>query len=92
MQRLSNLLARRRATYSVLIGIILLTLPCYILGALAMAIAPRDNVATSTPRPTATLVILATANPNATATLADVPTVFVPPTRTPSRSTPTRTP
>src|SRR5207247_471227 len=41
MQNLSNLLARRRATYSVLIGIILLTLPCYIIVAVALPIPPR---------------------------------------------------
>lgn len=84
MQKLSILLSRRRTAYSMLIGIILLTLPCYIIGFVALGIAPRDR---STPTPTQmtpTFLVLATmTNTGATPTLGELPTQFVPPTRTP---------
>ena len=92
MQHLSNLLARRRSIYSVLIGIILLTLPCYVIAAIALAIAPRDNMTQPTARTIATMTTTATFSAIVTltpvmspsATLADLPTQFAPPTQTPT--------
>lgn len=90
MQNLNNLLARRRARYSVLIGIILLTLPCYIIGAIALAIAPKDHAPQATVAPTATFLILSTINSPATSyptvILVDTPTQFIPPSATVRRA------
>src|SRR5512137_2930799 len=84
MQNLSNLLARRRAVYSVLIGIILLTLPCYIVGGIALAIAPKDRTTQPTPQVTATFLLLATVTSSGpTPTLGELPTQFVPASVTP---------
>lgn len=84
MQKLSDLLSRRRTIYSMLLGIILLTLPCYVIGFVALGIAPRDR---ATPTPTQmmpTLFVLATStNTVATPTLGELPTQFVAPTLTP---------
>lgn len=44
--------ARRRAKYSVLVGIILLTVPFYVIGAAALAIAPHDPTAQTSPTAT----------------------------------------
>ena len=76
MQKLADLLARKRSVYSVLIGIILLTLPCYIIGAAALAIAPRNPSGQPTKQSTVTATLLSLS----TSTLADVPTQFVPAT------------
>src|SRR5215216_2664302 len=92
----------RRRTYTILTGIILLTLPCYCAGFIALSIGPgaagSDSTATNLPtltgQPSATATIL----PTATATLGPPietltppPSQFVPPSRTPTNS-PTPTP
>jgi hypothetical protein len=81
LQKLSTLLARRGSIYSVLIGIILLTLPCYIIGAIALAISPRDRVSQSLPQVTATSPAPATSS-SLTPALGVLPTQFVPATIT----------
>jgi hypothetical protein len=74
LQKLSALLARRGSIYSVLIGIILLTLPCYILGAIALAISPRDQATQSIPQMTATSPALAPVTSSShTPALGDLP-------------------
>lgn len=79
LQNLSNLLARRRSIYSVLIGIILLTLPCYVIGGIALAIAPRDRATQSSPQMTATFHVLAPSmSSSPTRAPGDLPTDFVP--------------
>jgi hypothetical protein len=81
--------ARRRTGYSVLIGIILLTIPCYLIGFAALFILQRPGqtvigAATSTPQPTLT---------NApTPTLGELPTQFVPPTVAPTQPVVATTP
>ena len=68
--------ARRRAKYSVLIGIILLTVPFYVVGAAALVIAPHDP--TPQPPPTATS---RTSYVNAKATQSGlIPTISLMPT------------
>jgi hypothetical protein len=78
IQKASNLLARRRSVYSTLIGIILLTLPCYAIGAIALMITPRNNTTQPTPQltTTATLIVRDALNPVASplATLSELPT------------------
>ncbi len=74
---------RNRVAYSVLIGIILLTIPCYLLGFAALVILQRPNqnpLVASTASPAQQ----ATETRPATPTLADLPTQFVPPTITPT--------
>jgi len=66
---------RNRAAYSVLIGIILLTIPCYLIGFAALFILQRPGAGT-TPTPTATgLPTLAFPTP----TLGEVLPGFTPP-------------
>lgn len=69
--------SRRRAKLSVLIGIILLTVPFYVIGAAALAIAPHDP----TPTPTAAN-IQETAHANTRATESTpIPTLALLPTQ-----------
>src|SRR5207244_1048686 len=83
LRNLSDLLVRRGSTYSVLIGIILLTLPCYAIGAIALAIAPRDRANQPLPQVTATsLVQSPVTSSSPTPALGDLPTQFVPPPMT----------
>ncbi|WP_206156739.1 hypothetical protein [Candidatus Roseilinea sp. NK_OTU-006] len=81
---------RNRVAYSVLIGIILLTIPCYLLGFAALVILQRpdqDLLAAPTASPAQPLAETRPATP----TLADLPTQFAPPTITPiSMPSPTR--
>jgi len=63
----------------VLIGIILLTLPCYIIGAIALAIAPRDRTTQPIPQITATVFVRAPATSSISApVLVDPPTQVAP--------------
>lgn len=83
--------ARRRTGYSVLIGIILLTIPCYLIGFAALFILQRPGlpvlgVATPTPQTQPTQ----TSAP--TPTLGEIPTQFVPPTVAPTQPLDTTTP
>lgn len=80
--------ARRRTGYSVLIGIILLTIPCYLIGFGALYILQRPGqpvlgVSTPTPQPTLTSA--------PTPTLGELPTQFVPPTIAPPQPSATAT-
>ncbi|HQW37018.1 MAG TPA: hypothetical protein PLJ62_11515 [Thermoflexales bacterium] len=91
---------RRRTTYSVLIGIILLTLPCYLIGfGLLFITQPAGNEQPTPTRPasTATALLAPSATLGAvlptdvnipTRTVAPLPTRTPVPTNTPS-STPT---
>jgi hypothetical protein len=100
----SESLSARLRTYKILIGIILLTLPCYCAGFLALTWRLPNKDLTPTPTllatvtnpalPSVTAGILTllpsfTAGP-ATKTLEPSPTQFAPPSRTPSY-TPTNT-
>ena len=75
----NNVPRRNRVAYSVLIGIILLTVPCYLIGFAALFILqrPDQNPVLS---PTATPAAQATQTRAPTPTLAELPTQFVPPT------------
>ncbi len=81
---------RNRAAYSVLIGIILLTIPCYLIGFAALFILQRPSAgANATPTPTATgLPTLAFPTP----TLGEVFPGFTPPIIAPSPTRPTAPP
>lgn len=96
MQQLSNRLSSRRTVYSILIGVILLTIPCYVIGIAALLIAQPGQADRSTTTPTATLLapLLQTFTPlPPTPTFGEIPTQFVPPTVTPRPSdTPTPPP
>src|SRR5712691_2483753 len=81
----------RRRTYSILTGIILLTLPCYCAGFIALSLAPAPPngnataplLATITGQPSATASVTVTPSPaEPSATLLATTTQFVPPTRT----------
>ncbi len=93
MQRLSNRLSSRRTVYSVLIGIILLTIPCYVIGIAALLIAqPGQPGATPATLPAFATAVLQTFTPSPTRpALLNTPTQFVPPSLTPSL-TPTSSP
>ena len=97
----------RRRTYTVLIGIIVLTLPCYCAGIVALMLAPGEGapptlpaVLSPTPTETATVVDIPgtlTAIPTATrftpTPLPSTPDQFTTPTTLPSATpTPTETP
>jgi hypothetical protein len=83
LQKLSILLAKRRSIYSVLLGIILLTLPCYIIGAIALAISPGGRASQPMPQITATSLVLAPVTSSSpTPAPRDLPTQFVPATIT----------
>src|SRR4051794_41412552 len=87
----------RRRTYTILTGIILLTLPCYCAGFIALSILPggagSDSTATRLPtltgQPTGTATITPSPVPSPTLgppieTLPPTPSQFVPPSRTPT--------
>src|SRR5258706_4921366 len=89
----------RRRTYTILTGIILLTLPCYCAGFIALSIGPgaAGGEATAThlptltgqPTGTATITPSPTASPTVgppIETLPPTPSQFVPPSRTPTNS------
>lgn len=85
MQTNPNTGSRRRTAYSVLIGIILLTIPCYLIGFAALFIlrqpdAPISAAATATPAIAQTLA--------PTPTFGSLPTQFVPPTASPAATSP----
>ena len=90
-----NVSPRQRRTYNILISIIALTVPCYCLGLMALALAPgiragRD-LSTPTLSPPNTPLIAAITLP-ADATLQLTPTEWQPHTVTPTpTSSPTRT-
>lgn len=84
----------RRRTYSVLIGIILLTLPCYCGAILAIYFAPDDAVVVDEDTPP-TLPVVVSPTPEATlpggvmpGTLTAVPTITRQDTRPPLEDTP----
>jgi hypothetical protein len=88
LRKLSDLLAHHRSTSSVLIGIILLTLPCYLVGGAALFIAqsrtaPPGAAATAltmTPAPLASPSLAAGNPPTQAASATDIPTL--PPAQT----------
>jgi len=91
MQNTTNKGPRRRPAYSVLVGIILLTIPCYLIGFAALFILQRPNPIA--PAITATIAPTATSPLVATATLgALLPTQAVQPTATRQQQLPTTTP
>ena len=81
MQNTTSKGPRRRPAYSVLIGIILLTIPCYLIGFAALYILQQNNpiapAATATIAPTSTQPLAATPTLGAL-----LPTQLVPPTIT----------
>ena len=85
---------RRNPAYGVLIGIILLTIPCYLIGFAALYILQRN--VPGLPTPQVTVAPSATTLNAPTATLgALLPTEFMPPSATsavPTVSSPTLTP
>ncbi|RMF01103.1 MAG: hypothetical protein D6768_11355, partial [Chloroflexi bacterium] len=96
---------QKRAIYGVLIGIILMTIPCYCLGLIALATAPQvEIIGPAVPgiTPTATTPLFVTATPSntpvpatATPTQPKPPTATLEPTPTqsfPPTITPTFTP
>jgi hypothetical protein len=79
MDTISSRIGRRRTAYSLLIGIILLTVPCYLLGFGLLWIARPSNAQNPFVQPTATFAaVIATSTQNLVAT----PTQFVPMTAT----------
>lgn len=83
--------SRQRRTYTILIGIIALTVPCYCLGLSALALAPGTRASRSptlAPPPNTPVVAAVTLLPNATLRL--MPTEGQPHTLTPT-SSPTST-
>jgi hypothetical protein len=92
MQNTTSKEPRRRPAYGVLIGIILLTIPCYLIGFAALFILQRPNPIA--PAATATIAPTATSPIAATATLGSLlPTQPVPPTATQQQpQLPTTTP
>lgn len=78
----------RRFTYSVLIGIILLTLPCYCLGLIAYSIAPDPDDAPPLPEVIVTPTLLSTVQ-GVPATFTVIPTFPVFLTDTPGAATAT---
>ncbi|HEY84730.1 MAG TPA: hypothetical protein G4N96_06425 [Chloroflexi bacterium] len=98
---LGNIPEQKRATYGLLLGVILLTIPCYCLGFMLLAASPEQNSkqpsATAplvwTPRPTNSPIPNPTFTPYAaqpTNTLQPTPTQFFPTVVLPS-PTPTFT-
>lgn len=81
MQNTTSKGPRRRPAYSVLIGIILLTIPCYLIGFGALFILQQNNpiapAATATVAPTSTQTLPATPTLGAL-----LPTQLAPPTIT----------
>ena len=79
-QWLASLPAGKRHIYFLLLGIILITIPCYCLGIAALAGAPPVQVPTPTPfreapGPTMTLPSLSVPSPEPTETI--MPTTFL---------------
>ena len=90
-----NVSPRQRRTYNILISIIALTVPCYCLGLIALALAPgiRSGIDLPTPAlpPPSTPISAAVTLPS-DATLQLTPTEWQPHTVTPTpASSPTRT-
>jgi hypothetical protein len=73
---------RRSPAYSVLIGVILLTIPCYLIGFAALFILQRTPVVNPSPTAAPSATVVQTMAP--TATLGDLPTQFVPATAQPT--------
>ena len=90
-----NVSPRQRRTYNILISIIALTVPCYCLGLIALALAPSTRAGGSQPTPALSppgnpLVAAITSPPDATQQIT--PTEWQPHTVTPTQtSSPTRT-
>jgi hypothetical protein len=90
----------RRRLYGILIGIILVTIPCYCAGLVAIRRAPQHVTPTASIGPTFTQApFIASPTPTSTAALTATPTrtitptPFVPPTPTPTFTPePTKTP
>ena len=86
---------RQRRTYTILISIIALTLPCYCIGLIALALAPGSNAGRSPATPTLVsrnTPVIAAVSVLPSATLRLTPTEWRPHTLTPTpTSSPTRT-
>ncbi|HEY88829.1 MAG TPA: hypothetical protein G4N98_03725, partial [Thermoflexia bacterium] len=81
----------RKPIYTVLIAIILATIPCYTLGFIALSMHPTSPTPTSTVTPTLISTLAPTATPYVVnpetgekGTLEPTPTQWFPPTRTPT--------